>query len=394
MSYKAIYTYAWDLAETGVAAAAKEFRDLGLDTVTIAGSYHAGKFMRPHGKAGKVYFPEDGTVYFNADPSRYGAIKPVANGLLGERDVLRELADDERHGRQCLAGAAAQHAARHGASDAVVRNAFGDPYYLQPLPLGARGARLCRRPRAATSPRATRSRGISVEAPGFTPYAHGFHHEFALMKSNRVAREHARPLLLRALPRRRGEGRHRCAPLQGGGRGRHRRLSRQRHRLSRRHGRGLLARRHRGRRRPAPLSRFPQRRRHLAGRRDPRRRPQGRRRRGDPLGGAADRRRLVRGQRPRGARRDRRHHRGLLLRAERHAGEGRPVRHQAAAARARASCAASCARRIPDLRPRASSSPRSRRLRDGGVDELAFYNWGHLRRANLAWIGDAMRGAA
>ena len=78
MSYKAIYTYAWDLAETGVAAAANEFRDLGLDTVTIAGSYHAGKFLRPHGKAGKVYFPDDGTVYFNADPSRYGAIKPVA----------------------------------------------------------------------------------------------------------------------------------------------------------------------------------------------------------------------------------------------------------------------------------------------------------------------------
>ena len=27
-------------------------------------------------------------------------------------------------------------------------------------------------------------RGISLEAPGFTPYAHGYHHEFALMKSN------------------------------------------------------------------------------------------------------------------------------------------------------------------------------------------------------------------
>ena len=26
--------------------------------------------------------------------------------------------------------------------------------------------------------------GLSLEAPGFTPYAHGYHHEFALMKSN------------------------------------------------------------------------------------------------------------------------------------------------------------------------------------------------------------------
>src|SRR5262245_3203741 len=92
MSYKAIYTYAWDLAEAGVGETSSRFRALGLDTVTMAGSYHAGKFLRPHGK-GKVYFPQDGTVYFTADPRRYGAIKPVANSMLGERDVLRELTD-------------------------------------------------------------------------------------------------------------------------------------------------------------------------------------------------------------------------------------------------------------------------------------------------------------
>src|SRR5205085_277317 len=95
MSYKAIYTYAWDLAETGVADAVAQFKGLGLDTVTIAGSYHAGKFLRPHGK-GKVYFPEDGTVYFNAEPTRYGAIKPVANSMVGERDVLRELCESKQ----------------------------------------------------------------------------------------------------------------------------------------------------------------------------------------------------------------------------------------------------------------------------------------------------------
>jgi hypothetical protein len=64
MSYRAIYAYAWDIAEAGVAESVREFREVGLDTVTLAGSYHAGKFLRPHGKTGKVYFPEDGTVYF------------------------------------------------------------------------------------------------------------------------------------------------------------------------------------------------------------------------------------------------------------------------------------------------------------------------------------------
>ena len=88
MSYRAIYAYAWDIAETGVRSAVDEFRGLGLNTVTIAGSYHAGKFLRPHGVNGKVYFPEDGTAYFKADDKRYGAIKPVANSMLAERDIL------------------------------------------------------------------------------------------------------------------------------------------------------------------------------------------------------------------------------------------------------------------------------------------------------------------
>ena len=25
-----------------------------------------------------------------------------------------------------------------------------------------------------------------------------------------------------------------------------------------------------------------------------------------------------------------------------------------------------------------------------GIDEVAFYNWGHIRKANLAWIADAL----
>ena len=82
MSYKAIYAYPWDVAEIGVSAAVDRFLALGLDTVTITGSYHAGKFLRPHGKGGKVYFPEDGTIYFKPDLSRYGAIKPVENAML------------------------------------------------------------------------------------------------------------------------------------------------------------------------------------------------------------------------------------------------------------------------------------------------------------------------
>ena len=183
MSYKAIYTYAWDLAETGVGAAAAEFRSLGLDTVTIAGSYHAGKFLRPHGGAGKVVFPEDGTVYFNADPARYGVIKPIANSLLTEHDVLRELTQTSEVAANVWL--VLLHNSRLGMAypDAVVRNAFGDPYFYNLCP-SVPAARAYAVGLAQDVTQSYDVGGLSLEAPGFTPYAHGYHHEFALMQSN------------------------------------------------------------------------------------------------------------------------------------------------------------------------------------------------------------------
>lgn len=183
MTYKSIYTYAWDLAETGVATAIDEFRAIGLDTVTLAGSYHAGKFMRPWGKRGKVYFPEDGTVYFRADPARYGEIKPVANSMLAERDVLSELVGQD--GMAVNAWLVLLHNTRLGMlhPGSVVRNAFGDPYFYNLCP-SAPEARAYAIGLACDVTNSYPVAGLSLESPGFAPFVHGFHHEFALMKSN------------------------------------------------------------------------------------------------------------------------------------------------------------------------------------------------------------------
>ena len=86
---KAMYTYAWDLQEEGVKTVAARLRDAGLNTVTLATSYHAGKFLRPHAPRRKVYFPEDGTIYFQPDPSRYGRVKPRVASIVDEFDALR-----------------------------------------------------------------------------------------------------------------------------------------------------------------------------------------------------------------------------------------------------------------------------------------------------------------
>jgi len=133
MSYRAIYAYAWDIAEAGIPAFADEIRVLDLDTVTLAGSYHAGKFIRPHGKSGKIYFPEDGTIYFRHDPARYGKIKPIPNSLNASRDIFRELTDA---GLAVNAWMVLLHNTRLGMEhpEAAVENAFGDRYIYSLCP--------------------------------------------------------------------------------------------------------------------------------------------------------------------------------------------------------------------------------------------------------------------
>lgn len=182
MSQKSLYAYAWDIAEEGADAFAATVRGLGLDTVALAGSYHAGKFLRPHGR-GKVYFPDDGTVYFNADPARYGAIRPAASAMLAEVDMLATLT--ARDDIATNAWLVLLHNTRLGMAhpEATVRTAFGDPlvYSLCPSAPEARAyaVGLC----ADVSHRYDVAR-ISVETPGFLPFAHGYHHEFQFVRPN------------------------------------------------------------------------------------------------------------------------------------------------------------------------------------------------------------------
>ena len=183
MFYRAMYTYAWDLAESGVPAAAAELSARGINTITLAGSYHAGKFIRPRGRSGKVHFPEDGAAYFRHDPKAYGEIQPQPSSLVTKQDVLRKLC--ESGGMATNAWLVLLHNTRLGVAhpQATVANAFGDRYIysLCPSSPAAReyAVALCK---DVTDHYPVS--GISLETPGFLPYEHGFHHEFALMRQN------------------------------------------------------------------------------------------------------------------------------------------------------------------------------------------------------------------
>ena len=45
---------------------------------------------------------------------------------------------------------------------------------------------------------------------------------------------------------------------------------------------------------------------------------------------------------------------------------------------------------FPDLQTRNELVAAVTALRDAGISDIAFYNYGHLRRSNLAWIADAL----
>jgi hypothetical protein len=184
MSYRAIYAYPWNLADEGVPEVIGTVKALGIDTITLAGSYHAGKFLHPHGRSGRVFFPEDGTVYFTADLARYGTITPVPNSLVGARDILREIAETSQIATNVWL--VLLHNSRLGAlhPQSTVRNAFGDRYIYTLCPsapeVRAYAVALC----SDVTGNYPVS-GISLETPGFLPFVHGYHHEFAMVRPNR-----------------------------------------------------------------------------------------------------------------------------------------------------------------------------------------------------------------
>lgn len=170
------YAYGWNLptldCELGAMA------DMGMRHLTLAASYHAGKFIQPRDANRRVYFPEDGTVYFRARSERYGKLKPQVARLVDEQDVLRQACDDGR--LRCRAWTVLNHNSRLGWAhrDMVVRNAWGDPYPYALCPahpdVAAYAVALC-----ADLADQHDLESLMLETPGWLTYDHGYHHEFA-----------------------------------------------------------------------------------------------------------------------------------------------------------------------------------------------------------------------
>lgn len=178
-----MWTYPWDIQDRGLEAFATELTGrAGLNTVSLATSYHAGRFLQPRSPRQKAYFPEDGTVYFRPDERLWQGrtIRPLmAKNVTDRGDMLDALVKArETTGLKVSCWTVCLHNTRLGMlhPEHVTRNAFDNAnhYNLCPSSPAARDY-------VVTLVRDITTNGkpdmLELESPNFMGFAHDYHHE-------------------------------------------------------------------------------------------------------------------------------------------------------------------------------------------------------------------------
>ncbi|MDR3514533.1 MAG: hypothetical protein P4M00_01870 [Azospirillaceae bacterium] len=178
-----MWTYPWDLQDLGCPAVLRELQTrAGVNGISMATSYHAGHFLQPRSPQRKVFFPEDGTIYFLPTAARWQDLKiqPKLADVISEGgDVLASLIRQRDAGGLAVScWTVCLHNTRLGLQHpaVVTRNAFGDPnpYNLCPSHPDVRAY-------VTTMVEDVTHRykpdSVELESPGFMGFAHEAHHE-------------------------------------------------------------------------------------------------------------------------------------------------------------------------------------------------------------------------
>ena len=182
MAEISVWTYPWDLHDIGFDAALDMLSAQGVNTVSLATSYHAGRFLQPGNPRRRVWFPQDGTVYYAVDPARWAdhEIVPLeADIVAAEGDYLARLTERRgAGGPKVSCWTVCLHNTRLGMlhPDHVVRTAHGDPQYYGLCPSSPAARSYVTTMVAEISERYRPDR-IELESPDFMGFDHGYHHE-------------------------------------------------------------------------------------------------------------------------------------------------------------------------------------------------------------------------
>ena len=175
-----VCVFGTDLLGEGYDAVLGNLRDRGgVDTVSLAATYHHARDVFPHNPKFHIYRHEGDVAWFKPEPGRYrSGLQPRMAAAADGADVLSELC--ERAGRRGLSVDAwtiflhnSQLATAH--PDCATRNAYGDPYLTDLCPANPRVRAYCRE-LAGDLARYPVQR-LSAESLHYRPLEHGEHHE-------------------------------------------------------------------------------------------------------------------------------------------------------------------------------------------------------------------------
>lgn len=181
--FTSMWLYPWDLVDEGADSVLENIKErAGLNSVNMATCYHTARCLLPHNPKRKLYFAEEGRVYFAPRLEHYRdtKIRPIRSTKLGEIDELKLLVDKcDEHGLNPVAWTICFHntALAEAYPHAAIQTAFGDTdiNWLCPNSPDARGYVLGLLEDIASNYDVY---GIELESPGFQwGFGHGYHHE-------------------------------------------------------------------------------------------------------------------------------------------------------------------------------------------------------------------------
>lgn len=177
-----MWCYPWDLLDCGLDNALDDMKAHGCNGISMITSYHAGRFLCIRSPKRKIYFPEDGVVYYPCDKKRFEhlRIQPLEARFSREHPSFWPdlFAAADKRGMQISGWTVCLHNTRIGMAypDTCVHNAFGDVVYYNQCPSNPdTRAYIC----ALLYDLCTHLplHALELESMNFMGHAHEFHHE-------------------------------------------------------------------------------------------------------------------------------------------------------------------------------------------------------------------------
>ncbi len=90
-----MYVHPWDVVDEGARNVFSSISKTRMEFINLAVSYHSGRFFLPHNPTKKVYYADEGVIYFDPakDDFRSSKLKPVKSSSYADRDILKESVD-------------------------------------------------------------------------------------------------------------------------------------------------------------------------------------------------------------------------------------------------------------------------------------------------------------